>query len=433
MGTFAAYALQTAVFLLTGYLIYKWLMASEKQPAFNRRVIMGIYAVSFAAEPLADALSRMTVPAADAAAGFGIPGLEFAAGAQTSALMWPIVLSAVYLGGVTVVAVWSVVMMLRLTMIIRAGQHIVRDGYTLVVLSDCAVAPFSWGRYVVMTRDDCNSAGGMIVSHELAHIAHRHSIDLLVAQLVCTLQWFNPAAWLLREELKSVHEFQADDNVINHGVDARQYQLLLIKKAVGIRFHSIANSLNHSNLKKRITMMYSQKTSGLRRLRGLALVPALAIAQAVTDIPAVASVLSRTSAAAIPAAAPAVNGALAESTSKVTEKEADTQALPASLTVDKRAQFPGGDESMFKFLADNIKYPPALIESGLNGKVVVRFTVKADGTLADFKVIKSLSPEADAETLRVVKSMPKWKPATSDGKAVASTYSIPVFYRLQGK
>ncbi len=420
MGSFAAYSLQTAIFLLAGYLIYKWLMASEKQIAFNRWAIIGIYVISFAARPIAD-LIRNQVSATDTGIGLGKLSMTAIVANDTEAEIWPLVLVMVYITGMIVVALWSLIVMFRLSAIIRSGHHIVCSGYTLVILPNHSVAPFSWGRYIVMSRDDYDSAGDMIIAHELAHIGHRHCLDLLVAQLVCVLQWFNPAAWLLREELKSVHEFQADDSVISQGVDARQYQLLLIKKAVGIRFHSIANSLNHSNLKKRITMMYNQKTSGSRRLRGLALLPALAVALAVTNIPAVASVLSRTEAAKIVATA--------EITPKVTEKDKSTQASTEQIQVDKLAQFAGGQGNMFKFLMENIKFPPELIESGLSGKVVIHFTVKPDGSLADFEVAKSLSPEADAEALRVVKAMPAWEPAILDGKPVASSYALPISFK----
>lgn len=429
MGQFTAYSLQTSIFLLAGYLIYKWLMASEKQIAFNRWTILGIFTISFIVKPLSDSLSQTFAASATGDIYFGTASIASIAEPQAGTPLWPITLSIIYLTGMVIVAAWSIVVIIRLSSIVRKGEHISHDNYTLVLLSSRVVAPFSWGKYVVMNRNDYESAGDMIIAHELAHIGHNHSIDLLIAQLVCVLQWFNPSAWLLREELKNVHEFQADESVILQGIDARQYQLLLIKKAVGIRFQSIANSLNHSNLKKRITMMYNQKTSGRRRLRGLALVPALALALAVTNLPAVASVLSRTSSVTM---ATNQKAEASLSTLKVTEKAASTQAFDNAATADRTAQYPGGEASMFKFLAENIKFPEELMKSGLSGRVVVGFSVEADGSLSNFEVIRSLSPEADAEALRVLKSMPQWEPAISNGKTVASTYAIPVSYKLSG-
>ncbi|MDE6204653.1 MAG: M56 family metallopeptidase, partial [Duncaniella sp.] len=155
---------------------------------------------------------------------------------------------------------------------------------------DEGIAPFSVMRVIVMSRCDYDEAGEMIFEHERNHVRLYHWADLLMAQAVAALQWYNPAAWLMREELKAVHEYQADAGVMRSGLNIKQYQMLLIKKAVGARFPSLANSLNHSKLKKRITMMYNSRTSTTRRLRALVLVPALGGALLVTNLPAVAEV-----------------------------------------------------------------------------------------------------------------------------------------------
>ena len=230
MGPFAAYSIKVAILLVAGYLIYKWLMASEKQIAFNRRAIMTIYAASFAMTPVGALWAVIASPGAGATSGVAATALIAGSLAPAQAPLWPAVLVGLYAGGMAVTAIWTVVTLLRLRSIIRSGRHTACRGYTLVILPGREVAPFSWGRYVVMGIDDYRSAGRMITAHELAHIRHRHCLDLMVAQAVCIVQWFNPAAWLLREELKSVHEYQADDSVISYGADARQYQLLLIKK-----------------------------------------------------------------------------------------------------------------------------------------------------------------------------------------------------------
>ena len=144
-----------------------------------------------------------------------------------------------------------------------------------------------------MSPKDYAESGGLILLHEESHIRLKHYVDLIIAQLFCTFQWFNPAAWLMRSELREVHEFQADASVKNtSGVDIREYQFLLIKKAGGMKYPHLANSLNHSNLKKRIIMMLNKKdkTAG-SYLRPLVILPALAAALLVMDIPAVAAVL----------------------------------------------------------------------------------------------------------------------------------------------
>ncbi len=431
MGEFTAYALHTAIFLLAGYIIYKWLMAGEKQAAFNRWLLLGIYAVAFAAMPMGALLQRSASTGAGGTADISIEGLIMLAAPAEAAPIWPQIIVGVYLAGAAAVLLWSLVVVLRLSAIIRSGEHREGpEGTHLIVLDNRSVAPFSWHRYIVINRDDYEAGGEIITAHELAHIRHRHGYDLIIAQAVCVLQWFNPAAWLMREELKSVHEFQADDTVLASGIEARQYQMLLIKKAVGTRFQSLANSLNHSNLKKRITMMYNQKSTGGRRLRGLALVPALALALAVTNLPAVASVLSATSAADFSthseSAAPKAEAPAAVSDSKITEKTEDVQAAD----LERMPQYPGGEAEMFHFLADNLKYPKEAEEKGAEGRVVLTFRILPDGSVSDITVLQSVDPALDAEAVRVAGLMPKWTPGIADGKPVAVTYTLPVTFKL---
>lgn len=170
---------------------------------------------------------------------------------------------------------------------------------TLIIIPDSHIAPFSWMKYIVMNRDDYNTSAEVIIAHESRHLELRHWVDLLVAQLIAILQWFNPAAWLMREELKTIHEYQADEAVIASGANLKEYQLLLIKKAVGAKLPSLANSLNHSKLKKRVTMMYKSKTSVSRRLRALAIIPAGMLTIVAINTPVVASVINNASEASI--------------------------------------------------------------------------------------------------------------------------------------
>lgn len=424
MGALLAYTVYTGIFLLAGYLLYKLAMAGEKQMSLNRGVLLGIYALAFAAWPL----SRLHLPGSnDALAGavnfdLSAVGIAYETAGQP---LWPAALIGLYLAGVAVAIALTAATAVRLIRLVRSGQRHEHDGYTLVLLPEGKVAPFSWGRYVVMSTDDYETAGATVTAHELAHIHHRHCLDLMLAQAVCIFLWYNPAAWLMREELKTVHEYQADDTVLASGIDPRTYQMLLIKKAVGTRFQSLANSLNHSKLKKRITMMYKEKNSGLRRLRGLVLALAPVAAIAVVNIPAVAGCLDGMRAASLettdePVKVVAV-GTIRKDTQNISESKPDVLA-----------QYPGGEGEMFKYLASNIKYPEAAANADHQGRTVVQFTVKADGSLSDFEITQSSYPELDAEAIRVISSMPAWTPAQADGKAVASFYTLPVQFKLPG-
>lgn len=210
----------------------------------------------------------------------------------TSQPLWNTILIWIFIGGMATVFVRTAITWIRLVRIISSGKKVKKDGYTLVVTESKNFAPFSWMHYIVIGHNDYDNSIPAITTHELKHIASGHWIDLLIAQTVCMINWFNPAAWLMRDELMLNHEYQADMAVIDSGYDPQEYQMLLIKKAVGTRFPSLANSLNHSKLTKRITMMYKEKSSAGRKLKALALVPALALTLSLAGMPAVHAAVS---------------------------------------------------------------------------------------------------------------------------------------------
>ncbi|WP_301342193.1 M56 family metallopeptidase, partial [uncultured Muribaculum sp.] len=204
---------------------------------------------------------------------------------------WPRIALIVYLAGIAAVVIHMAIVWLRIARITASGTKI-RDGrYIIVLTDDDKVAPFSWHRYIVMSLSDYKQAGVMITAHEKQHIDRQHWIDLLLAQFIVTVNWFNPAAWLVREELKAVHEYEADKRVLDSGINARDYQMLLISKATGMKFPTVANSLNHCKLKKRMTMMMTSQASMSRRLRTLAAIPAVALAVLAINHDAVAAAL----------------------------------------------------------------------------------------------------------------------------------------------
>lgn len=98
--------------------------------------------------------------------------------------------------------------------------------------------------------------------------------------------------------------------------------------------------------------------------------------------------------------------------------------------VEENAQFPGGDEACFKWLSENIKYPSICREQGVQGRVILKFVVNRDGSIVDVETVRSPDPNLAKEAERVVKMMPKWKPARQGNKAVRSRFSLPVMFRL---
>ncbi|MDE6371609.1 MAG: M56 family metallopeptidase, partial [Duncaniella sp.] len=261
MGQLLSYSITSAVFMIPFYLVFRLLMSGERQPAFNRIALHVVYIVALIAPVLCridwGSLSVTQLPESQAEVVAGVPFGGYVAAideAVSPVWRWIVIL---YAAGVLVVTVMTGVSMFALARLVRSSVEVYHSNdFTVYVLPDAyGTAPFSFMNCIVLKKSDYDSddVSQLIILHESCHVRHRHWIDLLLAQAVCILQWFNPAAWLLRDELRSVHEYQADADVLCalHG-NISLYQNLLIKKAVGASFPSLANSLNHSNLKKRI-------------------------------------------------------------------------------------------------------------------------------------------------------------------------------------
>lgn len=445
MGQLFAYSLQASILLLAMYFIYRWLLANENQNRFNRGVLLLIYAMSFATFPLLNLLPQAeSTPLPTATLGNITLVPTVTVTAEPLFSPWRIVLW-VYVAGMAVVALSTLVNIIRLCVIILKGRILHVDDCTLVLVKDNDMSPFSWLHFIVMNEADYERSGEMIISHEEQHIHCHHWADLLLAQAVIILCWFNPAAWLMRKELQTVHEYEADQCVLDDGVNARDYQMLLLKMAVGARFPSFANSLNHSIIKKRITMMNNQSTDARRRIRVLALAPALVLAVLATNIPCVASTLS----AATTTTLVSEDGSKGsnnsaneqikdEQVSRIIQKVKDNPdssdkiigegALKAA---EKMPEFPGGMQALIKFLGENIKYPAEAAAKGIQGRSICIFVVERDGSISEAKVVRSSGDASlDAEAIRVIQSMPKWTPGEQDGKTVRVQYTIPISFQL---
>jgi TonB family protein len=390
------------------------------------------------------------------------------------------------------------------------------------------------------------------MAHERGHIRQRHSLDVVLVDTLTVLQWFNPAMWMLRQDLRAIHEYEADAAVLSQGINMRQYQYLLIQKAVATCGYSVANGITHSTLKNRINMMLTNKKSTNKSwLKTLALLPIVAVALALNaetvndyvyeETPAQpqkkivkkgrkdAKVEVGTETIEVkaneevqaetpedPAAKPFVlrvlvddigrvvgltsddkpkapyhfhqlefpvgqifidhreatldevvnyeklglewegmihnpnnptaewnfkdkDGILVFRTKKAEPEKTKTPVVAVDTpetseafdVVETMPEFPGGVGELMKFLSMAVKYPEAAEKTGTQGRVIVSYIVEKDGSISSAKVQKSVSEELDAEALRVVNAMPKWKPGTQKGEAVRVKYTIPISFRLK--
>lgn len=288
---FLIYEMKTAVLFAVFYLFYRLLLSKETFHRLNRAVLL-CSAMASALLPLLRITVHKTVeiPArigntADIpiVADLGQAGKTFPI---DDILLYILAAGAIAIIANTLLSIYSVMR------IIRNGNRIPRPDGTVIVVIQGNTAPFSWMKYIIMSEKDWSGKHDEILIHEKAHIRLGHSWDILFINLFTALQWFNPVIWMLRGDLRSIHEYEADREVLKSGINATQYQLLLIRKAVGMSGHSITNSFNHSTLKKRITMMSCKKSTFAKALRVLFAIPLIGIcliANARTDIDYVVS------------------------------------------------------------------------------------------------------------------------------------------------
>lgn len=274
---FALYALKVGGCLAAFYLFFKLFMSRETLHRLNRVVVLSVLFLSFVL-PFCVVTIREEVEPMPVVVEQPLTEVVQMPLPVEESFPWREVLAGLFVAG-------AVVMLLRVVassvalgrLIARSPKEELQDGMVLVYV-DHPQTPFSWFGFMVVGEEDLRENGEAILAHERAHIRLGHSWDLLLFDLLGAMQWFNPAMWLLRRELKAIHEYEADRAVLDGGADARAYQLLLIKKAAGERWYSVANSFNHSNLKNRITMMIQKRSSRWAAAKALLLLPLVGVA-----------------------------------------------------------------------------------------------------------------------------------------------------------
>jgi len=443
MGVFFIYILKSSVCLVLFYLFFRLLLSKETFHRFNRMALLGVLFFSLLI-PCIEVTTRHQVEVQQAMLSIEqlllmaeLEATPVEAGAvQETVASWIQIVLLVYLAGILFLACRSIYSLISLFRLIHSGkQEKLEKGVTLVVHHH-EIAPFSWMKYIVISQKDLEENGREILIHEMAHIHHRHSIDLLLADICIFFQWFNPGAWLLKQELQNIHEYEADETVINEGVNAKEYQLLLIKKAVGTRLYSMANSFNHSKLKKRITMMLKEKSNPWARLKYLYVLPLAAIAVTAFARPEISEKMEEISAVKVNDLAEIVQEKVLQDTVKVSKdekkdalvvtgvKSKEEEEIVIFEVVEQMPEYPGGMSALQKYLSEKIAGSPMKGKAG--GRVMVGFTVAETGKIKDVRVLQSDEASLNQEAERIVSEMPDWIPGKQRGRPVPVKYTVPI-------
>lgn len=274
MEAFLIYTLKTAAVMAVFYMFYRLLLSREKLHRLNRIVLLLTASVSFLL-PLCVITVHKPMPEGVAASAVDVGALAIADAAHNALRIWLVrVLAVLYFAGAAFVLARLVVAVISTRRVVRGAEHVGNGGEGPgIYVSDKVSAPFSWMNSIVLPREDFESGNPDILAHEKAHVAFHHSLDLLLVDILKAAQWFNPVIWMLRSDLAEIHEYQADDAVLRAGADIRNYQHLLVRKAVGSAGYTIVNSFNHSTLKNRINMMLKKNSSARMAWKALYALP----------------------------------------------------------------------------------------------------------------------------------------------------------------
>ena len=279
MMEFLTYDLKVAALLAVFYMFYRLLLSRETFHCVNRIVLLTTAVASFIL-PLCVITLHKTVVVELTEAHVDFEGMTMMIEEAEQQPFWQTAAVIAFFIGMVATLGYTLSNVLRVWLLIsRSQQHPQPDG-TVICVTSFDVSPFSWMHYIVLSQSDYEAQDASILAHERGHIRRHHSLDLLLVDTLTALQWFNPAMWMLRQDLRAIHEYEADAAVLSQGINMRQYQYLLIQKAVSHCGYSVANGISHSTLKNRINMMLHKNSSRASLLKLLALVPIVGIALA---------------------------------------------------------------------------------------------------------------------------------------------------------
>ena len=444
MMDFLIYDGKVAVALTVFYMFYRLLLKKETFHRLNRLVLVGMVVASFLL-PLC--IITIHKPMEMAPVGDLAPmdlGEEMAAGlapvataTENAVAWWTTALAILFFAGVTFVLGRVTVSILSIVRIVRRGQLTREEDGCKIIVTDREIDPFSWMRYIVLPRKDWEGQHDSIITHEKAHIAYGHSSELLLVDILSAFQWFNPAIWMLRMDLQELHEYEADDAVLRSGANLKEYQYLLIRKAVSKSGYSVANSFNHSILKNRITMMSKSKSPLSRGLRVLYLLPLVCLG---------IGLQART--VYVPLDKDSEKILLDEKKKGAQEEIVVVTYADASVTPDqiKHAKDAESNKS-FALQNPEVDTPPVFSEKNFSawlnsriaypkgclyeGTLVAGFTVNEKGKVEGVRVLRGLCEELDNLIVGLIKQSPDWTPGFRNGNPVAFNMLIPVTFAIR--
>ncbi len=315
------------------------------------------------------------------------------------------ILLTIYILGVIIRSLLFIFRLFQIQSLIRRSKTMNSDGLNFV-FAEKGSPTYSFLKWIFVDPELFKKTNDFtaIVAHEKIHASEGHTYDLIFAELLTIIQWFNPFAYLLKKTIKENHEYITDQVVVSNYQDSHAYRLLLLEHSTKIKLNGLTHNFSYSLLERRLKMMKKSKHKLGFSLRLLAVSSALVLIFFACSSPQ-------------------------EKDEKAAEQIATEQVF---LVVEKMPEFVGGEQAMYKFIGDQIKYPDQAKTEGIEGRVYVSFIVEKDGEISNVEILRGIGGGCDKEAARVIKSMPNWNPGQQRGENVRVQYRMPIKFTLNG-
>lgn len=417
MNSFTVYLIESGICLFMFYLIFILLLKKETFFRANRFYLLITSVISMIIP-----LIKLHITHSPASRTYMVFLNEIAITAERSTetanyIAGNAVLPIIYITGFSWLLFRFITGLLRITRLKKISEPEKHENCT-IWHTGRNISAFSFFRNIFINRDLKNSNKvDEMIAHEKIHIRQYHSVDITLIEIITIIQWFNPVVYLYKKSIKEIHEYLTDGKVIAQGFSLIKYQKLLLQQAIGEQFY-LVNNFNKSLTLKRLIMM-KKKSKRIAQIKMLAVIPIFTTAVILfsfSDDEAAASnvVLSDTR----------------EESTVETTTDNTIDGEEVFMIVEEMPEFPGGETALRKYIAKNVEYPVEAKEEGISGKVFIRFAVLKTGKVGHVTIARGDYKYIDEEAVRVIKSMPDWKPGKQRGQAVNVWYTMPINFKF---
>ena len=434
MNTLLIYMIKAAVYLAGFFLIYRLFLSRDTLYNRNRTYIL-LSVISALILPLITIQTSkpLNIPV------FGKVLSEIfvtGAGHNNSSVIADIStmigyrgLTIIYFTGLIFFGLKLIIDFLELVFLIsrkdKTGSHIVR-------FHGLNTAGFSAFGFIFINTRISPEEADEIIKHEQNHLNHYHSCDIVFIEVVKVFQWFNPFIHLFSRTLRAVHEYQADEECINLGTSVCNYQSLLMNQIFKSKIFTVTNSFsNPSLIRKRMIMMTKQRSKSMTNFKLLMIMPVIASLMLAFSNCSEQKQSSEGQAGIMIDPPPPPPPVPLSRDIVIEQPSSGDESIEPFVVVEQMPVFPGGESGLLNYLSENTKYPETAKINGVQGKVIVRFAVDAEGRVTRETVLKAVDPALDEEALRVVRTLPDFEPGKQGGKTVPVWYMVPINFTLK--